>query len=148
MNDTQKIKQLAAQCLSVRMRLLNRMVNTVYDSALRPYQVKASQMNILVVVAHFEETTSREICSLLQMDSSTFSRALSRLKQHHWLSSEPSGDGKILTIKITREGLQKIVEIFPAWKQAQEEVEEILGPSATESIRTAGSRQLKNNLPV
>lgn len=100
-------------------------------------------MNILVTVAHYEETTCREVCSLLQMDSSTFSRALARLKSHHWLASKPSGDGKILKIRITQQGQNKVEEIFPAWKKAQDQVTEILGSSAADAIREAGTKQLK-----
>ena len=145
MNE-QKMRQLAGQCLSVRMRLLNRMVNSIFDNALRPYDVKASQMNILVTVAHYQETTCQEVCSLLQMDSSTFSRSLVRLKKHHWLSSEPSGDGKIRTIRITTEGMKKVEEIFPAWQHAQDQVTDILGSSAADAIREAGTKQLRRKM--
>ncbi len=140
--STKIMKRLADQCLSVRLRLLNRMVNSIYDTALRPHHVKASQMNILVAVAYTGETTSKELCSYLQMDTSTFSRALSRLRNSHWLVSEPSGDGRILSIKITREGRNKIEEIFPAWEQAQIEAGKLLGEAATKAILQVGTKHL------
>lgn len=140
--NQEQIQTLASQCLSVRLRLLNRMVNAIFDQALRPHQVKASQMNVLVAVAHYRETTCREICQLLQMDPSTFSRTLTRLRKNGWLQSEPSGDGKILSVKITAEGQTKIRSVFPAWQQAQREATELLGKQAAAAIREAGSRQL------
>ena len=138
----EKVQLIATQCLSVRMRLLNRMVNSIYDTALRPHQVKASQMNILVAVAFSGMTTSMELCQLLQMDTSTFSRALTRLRSNQWLVTEPSGDGKILNIVISKGGLNKIEEVFPEWKQAQNEVAELLGDSATKAILEIGTKHL------
>ncbi len=141
--ETHITKRLAGQCLSIRIRLLNRLVNSIYDAALRPHKVKASQVNILMTIAHKRETTSKELCSILRMDSSTLSRAMARLRKNKWLLSEPSGDGKILTIKITRKGINKIEEVYPAWEQAQGEATDILGEKAATAILEVGSRHLQ-----
>lgn len=138
-----RIATVSEQCLSVRLRMLNRMVNSIYDKAMRPYRVKSSQMHILVAVARTGETTSKELCARLHMDTSTFSRALTILRNNSYLASSPSGDGKILKIRITREGLDKVDEVFPAWQQAQREAAELLGAPAVEAIRAAGTNQLK-----
>ena len=54
MNANQIAAQLdciARDCIAVRLRLVNRVITSVYDEALRPLGLKASQMNILVVAA-------------------------------------------------------------------------------------------------
>jgi len=140
--DNKKIHTLANQCLSVRLRLLNRMVNSIYDKAMRPYGVKSSQMNILVSIAYSGEITSKELCSKLQMDTSTFSRTLTRLRNNQWLTSEPSGEGKILNIRISQEGLNKIEEVFPAWEEAQKVATDLLGDTAVKAISKAGAKYL------
>jgi DNA-binding MarR family transcriptional regulator len=107
--------RLSTDCLSVRLRLINRVVGTIYDEALRPHAIKASQLNILVAVSAFGRVTSRQLCRVLHMDTSTFSRALARLKKSRWLQVEPSGDGKILKIEITKAGFKKIEQAYPDW---------------------------------
>ena len=44
---------IARDCIAVRMRLLNRVVANLYDDALSPLALKASQLNILVAAAKF-----------------------------------------------------------------------------------------------
>ncbi len=57
--------------------------------------------------------------------------------------SKPSGDGKILTIKITGEGIKKIEEVFPAWEQAQVKATAILGKAAASAILEIGTKHLE-----
>jgi len=45
------VKEIALNCYSVRLRLLNRVVGAIFDEALRPHEIRASQLNILVAVA-------------------------------------------------------------------------------------------------
>lgn len=136
------VKTIADNCLSVRLRLLNRLVGAIFDNALRPHKIKASQLNILVALAAFGPTTSRQLCRVLHMDASTFSRTLTRLKSNGWLKTEPSGEGKILRIEITPAGLAKIEAVYPDWQIAQEQAESVLGASTAEIIVTAGNTHL------
>ena len=142
-DTTQKmIHSIAGQCLSVRIRLLNRLVTSIFDDALRPHGIRASQLNILVAVSVHGAVTSRELCRALYMDSSTFSRAITRLKNKGWLRSEPSGEGKILRIEATRQGLELIRQVYADWEKAQQKAEAVLGQETTLSILTAGNKHL------
>ena len=89
------VKEIALNCYSVRFRLLNRVVGAIFDEALRPHQIRTSQLNILVSVAAYGPVTSQQLCRVLHMDASTFSRAMSRLKTKRWIETEPSGEGKV-----------------------------------------------------
>ena len=42
------IRSMSQQCIAVRIRLLSRMVTSIYDSALSPFGVKLNQISILV----------------------------------------------------------------------------------------------------
>src|SRR4051812_22520018 len=48
---TTGIERIATSCIAGRLRLLNRVVTNIYDDALRPLDLKVSQMNILVAAA-------------------------------------------------------------------------------------------------
>ena len=136
------VNSIATDCLSVRLRLINRMVGTIYDEALRPHGIKAGQLNILVAVSAFGRVTSQQLCRVLHMDTSTFSRALARLKKARWLQVEPSGDGKILKIEITKAGFKKIEQAYPDWQRAQAKAVETLGESTSEMIIASGNKHM------
>ncbi len=95
------LSNIADNCLSMRLRLLNRIVGAIYDQALRPHGIRASQMNILVVMAAYGRSTVQDLCDVMRMDSSTVSRALSILKKNGWVHVEPSGEGKILKFDVS-----------------------------------------------
>jgi len=136
------VNSIATNCLSVRLRLMNRMVGAIYDEALRPHCIKASQLHILVAVSAFGRVTSQQLCQVLHMDPSTFSRAVARLKKNRWLQVDPSGEGKILKIEVTQKGFKKIGEIYPDWQRAQERAAEALGESTSEMIIASGNKHL------
>lgn len=136
------VNSIANNCLSVRLRLMNRMVGAIYDEALRPHGIKASQLNILVTVSAFGRATSRQLCQVLHMDPSTFSRAVTRLQKNHWLQVDPSGEGKILKVEVTRKGFKKIEDVYPDWQRAQAKAAEALGESTAEMIIASGNKHL------
>ena len=136
------VNSIATTCLSVRLRLMNRMVGAIYDEALRPHRIRASQLNILVAVSAFGRVTSQQLCQMLHMDPSTFSRAVTRLKKNRWLEVSPSGEGKILKFEVTPKGFKKIEQVYPDWQRAQAMAVEALGESTSEMIIASGNKHL------
>jgi DNA-binding MarR family transcriptional regulator len=136
------INTMVNDCLFVRLRLINRIIGGIYDKALKPHGIKSTQLAILATVATFETTTSKQLSQLLHMDTSTFSRTLGILKKNRWLHAEPSGEGKILNIGITADGLKKLETAYPDWQKAQEEAIEDLGEVTAEKVISTGTRYL------
>jgi hypothetical protein len=80
---------MARSCIAARVRRLNRVVTNVYDDALRPHKLKVSQLNILVVTASLGIAEPARICEALQLDISTFSRNVERMRASGWLEVVP-----------------------------------------------------------
>ncbi len=74
------IDVIARTCVAARMRLLNRVVTNFYDDALRPLGLKISQLNILIATAKLGEARPAEVCEILQLDTSTLSRNVERMR--------------------------------------------------------------------
>ncbi len=127
---------------------MNRIVGGIYDEALRPHGIKASQLTILVTVSAFDRANSKELCRALHMDTSTFSRSLAILKKNKWLHTEPSGEGKILRIEVTESGFKKIEEVYPDWQRAQEKAVEVLGKSTSETIISSGTQHFLSGMTI
>lgn len=148
--QTQKqiVQSIATTCLSVRIRMMNRKVGAIFDESLRIHGIRASQLNILVAVSAFDRVTSYQLCKMLHMDTSTLSRALARLRKKKWLQVDPSGEGKILKIGITQEGLKKIEQVYPDWKRAQAKATKVLGESTSDMIISSGNKHLLGGMTV
>lgn len=141
---TKKIKTLtdtiAGECIAVRMRMLNRVVTNIYDDALRPLGVKASQMNILVVAARMEVARPAEVCERLHLDVSTLSRNVERMKTRGWLEVLPDEDGRAQPFQLTDAGSRLLEKTAPAWKKAQRQAKALLGEGIVDLLGEAVER--------
>jgi DNA-binding MarR family transcriptional regulator len=121
------IERIAEQCVAVRLRLLTRAVNKIYNRALRPHGLTISQMNILVAVSCLKEAKQQDICRALHLERSTLSRDLERLRAQGWLDKRIGADERTSLIRLTREGRRLLQQTIPAWEAAQEEATRLLG---------------------
>ena len=78
---TTSIETISKTCIAVRLRLLNRVVTNFYDDALRPLGLKVSQLNILIVTARLGLARPVQVCDILQLDTSTLSRNVERMRR-------------------------------------------------------------------
>ena len=139
-SNSQIAETMAHECLAVRMRLLNRVITSIYDDAFRPLGVKTSQMNILVAAKRAGLARPGEICHALQLDTSTLSRNVERMKAKGWLEVVPDEDARAQPFRLTAKGNKLLERAKPAWQQAQRKATELLGDDAIDLIRDAVTR--------
>ncbi len=127
LKNSQAIDAIARDCISVRLRLLNRVVTNLYDDALRPLGLKVSQMNIMVVTAKLGLAKPAQVCDLLQLDTSTLSRNVERMRARGWLENVVEEDARAQPFRLTALGHKLLERSIPAWEQAQHKASELLG---------------------
>jgi DNA-binding MarR family transcriptional regulator len=125
--STSSIENIAKTCIAVRLRSLNRVVTNFYDDALRPLGLKVSQLNILVVTAKLDLARPAQVCDILQLDSSTLSRNVERMKANGWLEVVPEADARAQPFRLTSQGKRLIEKAVPAWEEAQRQAADLLG---------------------
>jgi DNA-binding MarR family transcriptional regulator len=125
--NTRTIDTIAKTCVAVRLRLLNRVVTSFYDEALRPLGLKVSQLNILIVTAKLGLARPAQVCEILQLDTSTLSRNVKPLQAHGWLEVVPEEDARAQPFRLTPRGKRLIEKAVPAWQEAQRQATELLG---------------------
>ena len=76
---TEIAENTSAACISTRVRQLSRIITRVYDDALRPLGITASQFTLLTQLAQQDGITAVEIGHSLDIEKSTLSRNLKRL---------------------------------------------------------------------
>jgi DNA-binding MarR family transcriptional regulator len=123
---TANIDIISRTCIAVRLRLLNRVVTNYYDDALRPLGLKVSQLNILVVTAKLGVAHPAKVCEILQLDTSTLSRNVDRMRANGWLETVPGEDARTQPFRLTAQGKRLIERSVPAWEEAQRQSEELL----------------------
>src|SRR3954465_6981287 len=134
------IDKIAEECVAVRLRMLNRVITNIYDNALRPLDLKVSQMNILVAAAKMGTARPLEVCEYLHLDVSTLSRNVARMKARGWLEVVPDEDGRSQPFQLTSRGRKLLGKAVPAWSEAQQQVTRILGDGFLDQINRAMKR--------
>jgi len=134
------VDEIASGCIGARIRLLGRAISGIYDDVLRSNGVRFSQMNILVATARIGVTRQADLCSLLHMDHSTVSRNVDRMIAKGWIENVSDEDGRAAPFRITEQGHRLIGRAYPAWKQAQERISDLLGADSVAALHTAVRR--------
>jgi DNA-binding MarR family transcriptional regulator len=132
-------ERVAAECHSLPVRMIHRVMTGIYDDALRALDLRAAQMNLLVVIAKMGAVaTPARLSAFLLIEKSTLSRDLERMEQRRWIKIEE--EGRTRRLSLTAEGRRLLERAMPAWERAQAEVEELLGPGTIEALRSAATR--------
>src|SRR3982074_2897561 len=146
-HKTRNIDPIAKTCIAVRLRLLNRVVTNFYDDALRPLGLKVSQLNILIVTARLGLARPIQVCDILQLDTSTLSRNVERMRAHGWLEVVPGEDARTQPFRLTAQGKRLLERAVPGWEPAQQEGGELLGEDGvallTKTAKKLGMPQAK-----
>lgn len=127
-SDKTIIDCIACECLLSRTRRLNRVLTRIYDDELRPFGLKATQLNLLVVVAKAGHIRRIDIGKLLHLDPSTLTRNLKIMVTNGWIEEVASGeDGRGLPLRVTTQGRNLLEQIGPAWRKAQNRAQKFIG---------------------
>jgi DNA-binding MarR family transcriptional regulator len=134
------VDRIAASCIAVRLRMLNRVVTNFYDEALRNLGLKVTQMNVLVVAARLGVARPAQVSELLHLDLSTLSRNVDRMMTRGWLEAVPEEDARTQPFRLTDQGRRLLERAIPAWEKAQKQAAELLGESGVAVLNEAVKR--------
>lgn len=137
------IDQIARECLLSRARKLDRVLTGIYDAELRPFGLKASQLNLLVLVAKAGPIRRSEIGKRLHLDPSTLTRNLKIMLTNGWVQEIADGeDGRGLPVQITVQGRNLLNQIGPSWRKAQTRTEKFLGEDGATLLRKLAANSM------
>ena len=144
MNFEKKYPQLSnvdpKVCMVLNAKMLSRMVEKIYRKYLQSFDITSAQLNILFVVGKHQAIQQSKIGKFLALERSTVSKDLQRLITKTYVIKTGSGHP---TIEITDKGAQFLEHIIPAWYNAQEEMNELLGKREVIGLQKLVSK-LKN----
>ena len=117
-------------CVCNLLRMATRAVTQLYDDALRPSGLRASQFSILATIAGRGEANLKQLEQALAIDQTTLSRNLSLLERNGMLERAPHPDGRIKAMRLTAKGRRALAVARPLWARAQNKVLRELGTTA------------------
>jgi DNA-binding MarR family transcriptional regulator len=118
------------------MRMLSRVISSVYDEALAPLRLKGSQLNVLATLANQGPMAPTDLCTVLRMDKSTLSRNVDRMGKRGWLAVRPGEDNRTHVVELTAKGTQLLREASQLWRTAQAEATRRLGKEGLAALHT------------
>ncbi len=131
-------RMIAGECPGMRVRAASRLLTRVYDEALRPLGIQASQLSVLVAVAMFGEegAAMAGIARVLVMDPTTLTRNVRPLERSGLLRVARSPeDARRRIVFLTRAGERMVEAAGPLWKQALARIDAALGARRVEALR-------------
>lgn len=116
-------------CLCAQTRRVDRLLNRIYDDALRPLGINTMQKSMLSNIGRFPDgLDTADLCQRLALDRSTLTRNLTNLEALGFVSTTASAlDRRRRIVTLTEAGRATVAASEPLWNDAQQRVVGILG---------------------
>lgn len=123
-----------ARCAVIHTRKAARAVTQLFDMALLPSGVRATQFTLLVAAHEAGELQMTELADKLLMNRTTLTRELKLLEKEGLVQIAVGQDRRARTVALTPQGNAVLDRALPLWSQAQSRVEERLGTKHWQGI--------------
>ena len=114
-------------CVCFNLRKASRLLSQIYDQALKPANLKATQFSLLMAVAGREATTIGKLARPLGMDRTTLSRNARILAKKGLIIIEEGEDRRQQSIRLTEAGVSALMKALPLWENVQQSLSSELG---------------------
>ena len=123
-------------CACFNVRKTSRMITQLFDHALKPLGIKATQFTIMGILANEREIAIKELASSLGMDRTTLTRGIVRLETEGLIKSRGGDDARQRFVALTSKGKRKLNDSIPYWEKAQGAMEKSLGKNFPKFLNT------------
>ncbi|MBX3143379.1 MAG: MarR family transcriptional regulator [Trueperaceae bacterium] len=112
----------ACHCLEARRRA--RAITWLYEEALRPVGLRATQFSVLAALAQSGPIPLTPLADFLGVDLSTLTRSADVLSQRGLLAQAETDDLRQRALRVTREGTALLEQALPLWRNVQEKLDQ------------------------
>jgi DNA-binding MarR family transcriptional regulator len=124
----------AACCPCYSLRKASRAVSRIFDDALRPLGLKATQFSLVAAVHNASPITIKRLADSTVMDRTTLTRNLRPLERRGLIRIERGRDRRQRLVTLTSAGDDLLERAFPVWSQTRHQVTNALGPERSERL--------------
>jgi DNA-binding MarR family transcriptional regulator len=123
---------ILANCLLGRLRMLSRAVTRMFEHAMADCSLKAGQLTLLAMVAHYQPITASQLAQRSVLEKSTLSRDLAVLVKHGLIYQGHGSRQKPLTL--SDKGRQLLDRVWPVWQQTHQHLLTLVGSDGEQAI--------------
>lgn len=126
------------RCNFTSLRKAVRRVSQLYDTALAPCGLRATQWSILIHVGRAGRPTQAQLAESLSLDRSALAHNLKPLERDGLIESiRDERDRRSRLVMLTPAGRAKVEESLRLWEEAQRNIEAIFGAREARSLRSS-----------
>jgi DNA-binding MarR family transcriptional regulator len=108
------------ECAYANLKLMTRVLNNLYDEALRPVDLRAGQLALLWAIVALEPVEIGRLSEVTLTDQTTLSRTIAKLRKARLVSVRTGRDRRVKLVALTAAGRLRFGEAMPLWEEAQE----------------------------
>ncbi len=128
---------MTRECNNSMLRRASRMLGQLYDDALAPSGLRATQHGLLAQIAIMDGPTLRDLAAEIVMDLSALGHTLKPLIRDGYVALVPDKDDRrVKHAMLTKAGQKKLKQTSKLWAQAQRRFEDVFGDKRAASLRT------------
>jgi DNA-binding MarR family transcriptional regulator len=126
--------EVGQNCACQGVRRSARTITQLYDHALAPVGLKATQLPILVALELHGPVPLSPVAEGLVMDRTTLTRNLRALQAKNFVTVSSGSDRRVRLLALTRQGRKLLAEALKLWKVAQAEVKTSFGDERLDDL--------------
>jgi DNA-binding MarR family transcriptional regulator len=111
-----------------------RALTQLYDQALRPLGLRATQFTILQFLSLAGEVSQGHLGEMLAMDSTTLTRTLEIMARRGWIAERRGKDRRERWLRLAKAGETQLHRALPAWKKVQTRLRRQVGEQAWKNL--------------
>ncbi len=116
------------------VRRAARALTQLYDDALRPFGLRATQFTILQVLSLAGEVPQGRLGEMLAMDSTSLTRTLAIMQREGWIADRTGEDRRQRWLRLAKAGEAQLKRALPAWEKVQSRLRRQLGEKAWKDL--------------
>jgi DNA-binding MarR family transcriptional regulator len=114
-------------CMCANFRRSSRALTQLYEAALRPLGLRATQLTILQVLSLAGDMPQGKLGEILAMDSTSLTRTLAIMRRHGWIAERRGDDRRERWVSLAPAGKVKLRRAEPTWETVQSRLRRQLG---------------------
>ena len=123
------VRQYAArgrECAYGNLRLMTRVLGSLYEEALRDVDLHAGQLQLLWAIVATEPVELGQLAGLTHTDPTTLSRTVEKLRKARLVDVRAGTDARRKEVRVTPLGRERFAAAMPRWEVAQRKAAALL----------------------
>jgi DNA-binding MarR family transcriptional regulator len=115
-------------------RRTSRALTQLYEEAIRPLGLRATQLTILQVLSRAGEVSQGQLGEMLAMDSTSLTRTLAIMRRQGWITERRGEDRRERWLRMSKGGEAQLRRVLPVWEKVQRRLRGQLGEQAWSNL--------------